>query len=106
MSPSSAHCDGSTWLEKDGKQLETHYTLHLYLNDSAATSPTGEGVVGGATTFSSGDGKRRIDVNPKAGSVLIFQHEGLRHEGAEVISGVKYTVRSDVFYEWVVGSEP
>ena len=39
-------------------------------------------------------------MNPKAGSVLIFQHEGLLHEGAMLDSGVKYTVRMDVLYRW------
>jgi hypothetical protein len=52
----------------------------------------------------SSDGKRRLDVNPKAGSVLIFQHSRLRHEGATVTQGTKYTVRSDIFYEEVRGT--
>ncbi|KAJ6437239.1 oxidoreductase domain-containing protein [Purpureocillium lavendulum] len=95
------HCDGPYWyFEEDEREVRTMYTVHLYLNDSAAESSTGEGHVGGATAFLSGDGKRKLDVNPKAGSVLIFQHEGLLHEGAEVKSGVKYTVRMDILYRW------
>lgn len=82
----------------------THFTLHLYLNDSAAESSNGEGTVGGATAFLSPDGERRFDVNPKAGSVLIFQHRRLKHEGAVVKEGVKYTVRSDILYEWFPGA--
>lgn len=35
------------------------------------------------------------------GSVLIFQHGGLLHEGAEVKEGVKYTMRTDILYKWV-----
>jgi hypothetical protein len=66
--------------------------LHLYLSD--------EGLVGGATAFSSFDKKRRLDVNPKAGSVLIFQHPLLYHEGAEVIEGIKYTMRTEIMYQW------
>lgn len=58
-------------------------------------------MVGGATAFLSRDKKRRLDVNPQTGSVLIFQHEGLLHEGAEVKEGVKYTMRTDILYEWV-----
>ena len=57
--------------------------------------------MGGATAFLSRDRKRRVDVNPQMGSVLIFQHEGLLHEGAEVKEGVKYTMRTDILYKWV-----
>lgn len=42
-----------------------------------------------------------MDVNPKAGSVLLFQHDGLPHEGAVVKEGIKYTMRTDIVYEWV-----
>ncbi|KAK2598170.1 hypothetical protein QQS21_005721 [Conoideocrella luteorostrata] len=94
------HCDGSYGYEKDGAEIRTHYTVHLYLNDSAKESPTGEGHLGGATSFLSRNEKRRHDVNPKAGSVLIFQHKRLYHEGAEVTSGVKYTMRTDILYRW------
>jgi hypothetical protein len=44
-------------------------------------------------------------VNPKAGSVLIFQHRGLFHEGATVRKGIKYTMRTDILYEWVPDKE-
>ncbi|PTB41107.1 hypothetical protein M441DRAFT_58545 [Trichoderma asperellum CBS 433.97] len=87
------HCDGAYSSEKpDGSIQETYYTLHLYLSD--------EGLVGGATAFSSLDKKRRMDVDPKAGSVLIFQHQLLYHEGAEVIEGLKYTMRTEIMYRW------
>jgi len=36
-------------------------------------------------------------VYPKTGSALAFDHY-LYHEGSEVISGVKYAIRSDVFF--------
>ena len=58
-------------------------------------------MVGGATAFLSRDKTRGLDINPKMGSVLIFQHEGLLHEGAEVKEGVKYTMRTDILYERV-----
>jgi hypothetical protein len=44
-------------------------------------------------------------VNPKAGSVLIFQHKGLFHEGSKVTKGTKYTMRTDILYEWVPTKE-
>ncbi|KAL7926008.1 hypothetical protein ACQKWADRAFT_281504 [Trichoderma austrokoningii] len=86
------HCDASYRSEKDGVIMETYYTLHLYLSD--------EGLVGGATAFLSRNGKTRMDVDPKAGSVLIFQHPMLIHEGAEVIDGLKYTMRTEIMYRW------
>lgn len=94
----TAHCDAAYSYEKDGRWFETMYTIQLYLNDSAAADPNSE-LVGGATAFLSADGMTRVDVNPKAGSALIFQHIGLLHEGAAVETGVKYTMRGDIVYE-------
>ena len=93
-----AHCDGSYREEKDGKEFKTIYTVHLYLNDSKAEVPEAE-LVGGATSFLSDDEERKIDVNPKAGRVLIFQHHGLYHSGDDVLAGTKYTMRTDIMYE-------
>jgi hypothetical protein len=76
----------------DGKE-SSFYTLHLYLNDSVAC---GGDLEGGATSFHSRDLK--MDVDPKAGRVLIFQHSGLLHSGAEVHQGIKYTLRTDLMY--------
>jgi hypothetical protein len=81
--------------------------VHLYLNDSVAelglepgvkASAAGVDLVGGATSFLSSDEKRRLDVNPKAGRVLIFQHRGLYHSGDDVTQGTKYTMRTDILY--------
>ncbi|KII91641.1 hypothetical protein PLICRDRAFT_105243 [Plicaturopsis crispa FD-325 SS-3] len=81
------HTDGP--YEDPVTHERSFYTLHLYLNES---------LVGGATTFYSRDRKKRLDVDPKAGRVLIFQHQGLLHSGDEVLSGVKYTMRTDIMY--------
>jgi hypothetical protein len=43
---------------------------------------------------------RRLDVDPRAGRVLIFQHRGLLHSGDEVLEGVKYTMRTDLLFEF------
>ncbi|CAH0038008.1 unnamed protein product [Clonostachys solani] len=101
----SAHCDGPYYYEEDGTRFETQYTFHLYLNDSAEISPESE-LEGGATSFLSWDKQRRIDVNPKAGSVLVFQHKGLLHAGNEVLKGEKFTVRTDLLYKWVEDKTP
>lgn len=94
----AAHCDGAYWYDKDGVTFETQYTIQLYLNDSAATDPSSD-LVGGATSFLSPDRATRVDVNPRAGSALVFQHDRLLHEGAAVEAGVKYTMRGDILYE-------
>ena len=109
----AAHCDG-TYETPDGEQ-RSFFTLHLYLNDSAQAlgikEPTfrflkgkkadgeEEMLRGGATTFHSRDERRRLDVDPKAGRVLIFQQRRLYHSGDDVTAGVKYTMRSDLMYE-------
>lgn len=78
----------------------THFTAHIYLNDSSTTA---DGLQGGATSFLSSDRSSRVDVSPKAGSMLIFQQADMLHEGARVYDGVKYTVRMELFYEWLDG---
>lgn len=83
--------------------------MHLYLNDSAqalgipepekgstdprlvdsATGPA-ELLRGGATTFHDRrGGSKRMDVDPKVGRVLIFQHQKLQHSGDDVKAGIK-----------------
>ncbi|KAK0517134.1 hypothetical protein JMJ35_000289 [Cladonia borealis] len=85
------HEDGS-YVTPDGKEI-SFYTLHLYLN----SNPGG----GGATTFHSDFLDREVNVEPKPGRVLIFQHRGLLHSGADVTRGTKYTMRTDLMYKKV-----
>lgn len=59
-------------------------TVLVYLN---------EGFDGGATRFLDWD----CTVTPMTGSVLLFDHHIL-HEGAGVLAGTKYALRSDVMY--------
>ncbi|KAK3996727.1 hypothetical protein QBC44DRAFT_317451 [Cladorrhinum sp. PSN332] len=95
------HCD-SSFVEKQelqrGGPVKTLFTVHLYLNDSKAEAGEEAELVGGATTLFSSDEKRRMDVNPKAGRVLIFQHSGVLHSGDDVKEGVKFSVRTDIIY--------
>ncbi|KAI0099389.1 hypothetical protein F4814DRAFT_453272 [Daldinia grandis] len=93
------HCDspyGET--ADDGKAVRTHHTLHLYLNDSKQEVGDAADLVGGATSFLSSNQARKLDVDPKAGRVLIFQHQRLYHAGDDVLDGVKYTMRTDIMY--------
>lgn len=84
------HEDGS-YSTPDGEE-RSHYTLHLYLNDSREME-------GGATVFYSDDDKVEYKVQPKVGRVLIFQHEQLFHSGEDVDGGVKYTLRTDLMFK-------
>ena len=59
-------------------------SLMVYLNDS---------FTGGQTAFHDFD----VDVAPRRGMALLFQHEVL-HSGSAVESGIKYMLRSDVMY--------
>jgi hypothetical protein len=76
----------------------SYFTLHLYLNDIESDGKS-EPLKGGATTFLSLDYKRRIDVEPKMGRILLFQHRFLIHAGDNVLQGTKLTMRTDIMYE-------
>eukprot|EP00299_Pterocystis_sp_00344_P014288 c7070_g1_i2.p1 GENE.c7070_g1_i2~~c7070_g1_i2.p1 ORF type:complete len:240 (+),score=32.47 c7070_g1_i2:84-803(+) len=71
--------------ERVGEQ--SFVTVMVYLN---------EGCEGGQTRFIF-DRNTVVDVVPKIGKVLLFQHDML-HEGSEVKGGRKYAMRTDVMY--------
>lgn len=73
------HTDGSFRRENGEASM---LTFMLYLN---------EGYTGGETVFTG------AQVRGRTGMVLVFEH-ALTHEGAEVTSGTKYVLRSDVMY--------
>jgi prolyl 4-hydroxylase len=73
------HTDGSFRRENGEASL---LTFMLYLN---------EGYTGGETLFPT------VQVRGRTGMALVFEH-ALTHEGAEVTSGTKYVLRSDVMY--------
>lgn len=85
-----AHRDG---VVKRSPAERSRLTFMVYLNDGAE---------GGQTVFYSEErinGLRRVvaSIEPKAGMALVFAHEWW-HEGAKVLSGRKYVLRSDVMY--------
>lgn len=93
------HCDSAySEVSDDGHAYMSHYTLHLYLNDSKQEVGDEAQLVGGATSFLSSNEQRKMDVDPKAGRVLIFQHRRLYHSGDDVREGIKYTMRTDIMY--------
>lgn len=72
------HKDGP-WQERG---LSSRLTFLVYLND---------GFEGGATDF------REFQVTPTTGTALLFVHDTW-HEGAAVVAGTTYVLRSDVLY--------
>jgi hypothetical protein len=77
----AGHFDGA-FVRDNGEQ--SLLTFMVYLN---------QGFTGGETRFLDWD---RVVV-PRVGMALLFQHR-LLHEGAPVVAGVKYVLRSDVMY--------
>ncbi|MBM0104381.1 2OG-Fe(II) oxygenase [Steroidobacter sp. S1-65] len=73
------HFDGS-FIRPNGEL--SRLTFMIYLNQEYQ---------GGETRFES------VSVVGKPGMALLFEHE-LLHQGAEVTSGIKYVLRSDVMY--------
>lgn len=71
------HADGPHRRENGER---SRLTFIVYLND---------GYDGGETIFD------EAKIEPKTGMALLFMH-GLMHEGAEVLSGEKYILRTDV----------
>lgn len=90
-----AHCDGT--YETPDRTERSHFTLHLYLNDAEGKDGQ-EPLKGGATTFYSWNMRERIDVVPKCGRVLMFQHRNILHSGDDVLSGTKLTMRTDLMF--------
>jgi hypothetical protein len=80
------HRDGS-YRRPDGSEI-SFWTVMIYLNG---------GYSGGSTLFYSDDGLTSTPVIPKAGMVLVFDHE-LLHEGQKVQQGTKYAIRTDVMF--------
>ncbi|MEM9541459.1 MAG: 2OG-Fe(II) oxygenase [Cyanobacteria bacterium P01_E01_bin.42] len=79
------HYDGSYRRENDESSL---LTFMVYLNDR---------FTGGETQFDLRYPYFDLSVTPKMGMCLCFLH-ALRHQGAAVIQGRKYVLRSDVMY--------
>lgn len=95
----SPHCDGH-YVGKDGAE-KSFLTVHLYLNGGGRGD---EEIEGGATSFGidfENPKEDKLDIDPKKGSVLIFQQRDMYHEGVEVRKGTKYTLRADAIYEKV-----
>ena len=77
-----SHQDG--YFERNSRE-RSYYTVLIYLN---------EGFEGGETSFATSPEKVIV---PKTGLCAVFQHP-IIHSGDEVVSGIKYVLRTDVMY--------
>jgi predicted 2-oxoglutarate/Fe(II)-dependent dioxygenase YbiX len=84
------HYDG--YFERPNGQ-RSHLTFMVYLND---------GFEGGDTIFH--QCRPPLCVRPECGKALVFYHQQL-HEGAPVLSGRKYVLRTDVMYKRLSGNK-
>jgi hypothetical protein len=79
------HSDGY-FRRENGERSQ--FTFMVYLND---------GFTGGETRFYSDEGVPHVEVTPERGMALVFLHRRV-HEGAPVVEGRKYVMRTDVMY--------
>lgn len=82
------HYDG--YFERSAQE-RSQFTFMVYLSD---------GFEGGGTSFRGelpGHAGNGLYVEPEAGKALAFYHP-IEHRGDEVVSGVKYVIRTDVMY--------
>jgi len=79
------HFDG--FFRRDNGE-RSQLTFMVYLNSDFS---------GGETKFYGEDRQLRVAVRPESGMALVFVHLQL-HEGAPVVSGRKYVLRTDVMY--------
>ncbi|GAM27865.1 hypothetical protein SAMD00019534_110410, partial [Acytostelium subglobosum LB1] len=83
------HLDGNFVRDSDNR---SYLTFMIYLS---------EGIDGGATRFLEQHSHKVVaSVQPKVGSVLVFQHD-MWHDGETVNAGLKYIMRTDVMYRRV-----
>jgi prolyl 4-hydroxylase len=79
------HYDGCFERSREERSL---LTLMVYLNGD---------LLGGETEFDTGLDEDPLRVRPETGKALLFEHH-VRHQGAPVLDGVKYVLRTDVMY--------
>jgi len=79
------HWDG--FFRRDNGE-QSQLTFMVYLNDA---------FTGGETKFYLDNEIPRLEVRPERGMALVFVHRQL-HEGAPVLQGRKYVLRTDVMY--------
>mmetsp|Transcript_16557 Transcript_16557/g.24776 ORF Transcript_16557/g.24776 Transcript_16557/m.24776 type:complete len:277 (+) Transcript_16557:158-988(+) len=90
------HYDGSY---RRNRREHSFLSLMIYLNSGGGVDFEGGSTNFLPSTFSEGK-DYHTEYVPKRGSVLLFDHV-LLHEGAKLVSGTKYCIRTDVMYKRV-----
>jgi len=96
-----AHLDGMFILDDSHKSL---LTIMIYLNPQSenkeSTTEQDDGFTGGSTWFLNGDYGKEEEVVPRTGRGVVFyqDHHDYLHEGAPLLTGIKYIMRSDIIY--------
>jgi hypothetical protein len=89
-----AHRDG---FSQDAQGNQSLVTVQMYQHDSVpAAFHNSSNFVGGATRFYD-DSLQHLDVYPRAGNAIAFDHRWL-HEGMIIEKGIKYTIRFNAIY--------
>eukprot|EP00178_Gracilaria_changii_P015700 TRINITY_DN44028_c0_g1_i1.p1 TRINITY_DN44028_c0_g1~~TRINITY_DN44028_c0_g1_i1.p1 ORF type:complete len:243 (+),score=36.78 TRINITY_DN44028_c0_g1_i1:28-756(+) len=83
-----AHLDGT--YKRPNSEERSLMTFQLYLNDNFE-----EGT--GTTRFLEQNGIDGVDVKPRVGRVLVFEHDVL-HSGTPPVNGRKYAIRTDIMF--------
>jgi len=103
-----AHCDASFQRSEDERSL---FTCMFYLDGA---------MVGGATRFvrldhtieyeshlkPAADDQVLASITPEPGLCLLFFQQGLLHEGADLLRGVKHILRTEVMYRRDPATKP
>nr|WP_228129317.1 2OG-Fe(II) oxygenase [Acinetobacter tjernbergiae] len=95
---------------ENGETFKPHWDGIYEVNDWHSSQLTlliylSEDFTGGETIFYRDSGMLKpcketqiTNIKPKLGQILVFEHQQL-HEGAPVLSGQKYVLRTDVMYK-------
>lgn len=95
---------------ENGETFRPHWDGIYEVNDWHSSQLTlliylSEDFTGGETVFYRDSGMLKpcketqiVSIQPKLGQILVFEHQQL-HEGAPVLSGQKYVLRTDVMYK-------
>jgi predicted 2-oxoglutarate/Fe(II)-dependent dioxygenase YbiX len=99
------------YLYENGQTFKPHYDASYEKNEWHSSQLSlliylSEDFSGGETIFYHDSGmrkpcveRRNVEIQPKMGQVLLFEHQQL-HEGAPVVTGQKYVLRTDVMYQY------
>jgi hypothetical protein len=90
------------------RTMESEFTMLLYLtgvNDEPVLDPAQGKLKGGATRFYFEKKRAPIDVEPRTGQIVLhWQLHDCLHEGAPVLGGVKWLLRTDIYYPRISSS--